>query len=181
MESQGSPANFCEASFIFSILQHEAWAVQQGRTWHLSPVWVGLSSSLVEGSNCCSSHAPCAQESKLCLILSWSEVLHPKAQRERSNVCFCTLNQLQSRHLRYQLNRCDRNFLCMSLIFAVKMWQMARSCFPERVGHRHPKYVGQTDVPPGFVRPACLHAAMWLKTGRAWSCLSGCLSATEQT
>jgi len=36
------------------------------------------------------------------------------------------------------------------------MWQMASSCFPEHIGHSVPKYIGQIDVPPGFVRPACL-------------------------
>lgn len=49
---------------------------------------------------------------------------------------------------------------------------MARSYFSEHVGHSDPRYTGQTGVPPGFVRPACLHAAMWLKTGRTWSWIS---------
>lgn len=52
------------------------------------------------------------------------------------------------------------------------MWQMDRSCFLEHVEHSDPRYAGQTDVPPGFIRPACLHAAMWLQTGRAWSWIS---------
>lgn len=47
----------------------------------------------------------------------------------------------------------------MCLVFAVKMWQTARSCFPEHAGHSDPKYIGQTDVPAGSVWPACLQCS----------------------
>lgn len=87
VESQGSPACFCETSLVFSFLQHEAWAVQWGRTWYLSTVCVGLSWSILEGSNQSPgqsllftshvSYAPALQERQPCPILLWTAVLHP--------------------------------------------------------------------------------------------------------
>lgn len=158
-----SPAKFCKASLVFHSLKPEPFSRgghgnQAQFGWdYPSPFWKD------SAAKCWSEPALHTLHKVSCALFFFDlhfvlQFCTPKLKRNAA--VSVSAPRLRVRHLKYQLDTCyTTQKPLMSPISAVKICQLARSCFPGHVEHRlQVCWSSQASLPAALV---------WLKTGRA--------------